>query len=207
MAYPLSKINALNKAGQEFARLTPEQIAFIVSALTVGSLNQGKALTIHRESHGRYTENSGVDLSRTVGWYTSLYPQAVPALDSLEEWVKSLKDNCNADEFGGVTFHAGVMQNLWPHVGDMDVLFNYLGNLTQQMNDAVEVTNTGLWRDESNAADAAIVINASVHTEHLTWDVELIATVSNKLKLRHYMRHLIAASNVYMNCLLKPIRY
>lgn len=65
------------------------------------------------------------------------------------------------------------MQNLWPHVGDMDVLFNYLGNLTQQMNDAVEVTNTGLWRDESNAVDAAIVINASVHTEHLTWDVEL----------------------------------
>ena len=170
---PLSKINALNKAGQEFARLTQEQIAFMVSALTVSTLNQGKALTIHRESHGRYTENSGINLSRTVGWYTSLYPQAVPALDSLEEWVKSLKDNCNADELGGVTFHAGVRQNLWPHVGDMDVLFNYLGNLTQQMNDAVEVTNTGLWRDESNAADAAIVINASVHTEHLTWDVEL----------------------------------
>ncbi|MFA0551182.1 amino acid adenylation domain-containing protein [Vibrio lentus] len=170
---PLSKIEALTKAGFGFARLTQEQIVFLVSTLTVSTLNQGKALTIHRESHGRFTEDSGLDLSRTVGWYTSLYPQAIPVLDSLEEWVKSLKDSFDADQLGGVTFHAGVMQNLWPHVGDMDVLFNYLGNAAQQINDAVEVTNTGLWRDESNTADAAIVINASVVKEALLWDIEL----------------------------------
>ncbi|MCF7505109.1 non-ribosomal peptide synthetase [Vibrio sp. L3-7] len=170
---PLSKIEALVKAGFGFARLTQEQIVYLISALTVSTLNQGKALTIHRESHGRFTEATGLDLSRTVGWYTSLYPQAIPVLESLEEWVKSLKDSFETDHLGGVTFHAGVTQSLWSHVGDMDVLFNYLGNAAQQMNDAVEVTNTGLWRDESNTADAAIVINASVAKEVLLWDIEL----------------------------------
>ncbi len=140
-----------------------------MSALTVSTLNQGKALTIHRESHGRFTDDTGLDLSRTVGWYTSLYPPSHPAFDSFEEWVKSLKDSFDADHLGGVTFHAGVMQNLWPHVGDMDVLFNYLGSAAQQLNDAIEVTNVGLWRDDSNPADAAIVINASVNNEQLLW--------------------------------------
>ncbi|MBY7731497.1 amino acid adenylation domain-containing protein [Vibrio splendidus] len=177
---PLSKIEALTKAGFGFARLTQEQIVFLVGALTVSTLNQGKALTIHRESHGRFTDDTGLDLSRTVGWYTSLYPQAIPAFDSFEEWVKSLKDSFDADNLGGVTFHAGVMQNLWPHVGDMDVLFNYLGSAAQQLNDAIEVTNVGLWRDDSNSADAAIVINASVNNEQLLWDVELDSNCFNE---------------------------
>ncbi|MDH5880610.1 amino acid adenylation domain-containing protein [Vibrio sp. S/42/10] len=180
---PLSKIESLTKAGQSFARLTQEQVVFIVCALTVSTQNQGQALTIHRESHGRFTDNIGLDLSRTIGWYTSLYPQAIPELGTLMEWVKSLKDSFDSDHVGGITFHAGVAQNLWPHVGNMDVLFNYLGNATQQINGKVDITGSGLWRDKSNVADAAVVINASVVNDHLQWDVEFDSGCFNETEI------------------------
>ncbi|WP_394251542.1 amino acid adenylation domain-containing protein [Vibrio profundi] len=178
-----AELSQLVKAGFEFARLTQEQVVFLASALSLSTLNTQGPFTIHRESHGRFTESSGLDLSRTVGWYTSLYPQFIPEQTELASWVKAIKDNFDTDGVGGTTYHAGVAQGLWPHASSLDVLFNYLGNSSQQFSDSVKVNNAGLWRDDESKADAAIVFNVSAEAQQLKFAIELDEACAPKLDI------------------------
>ncbi|MBW3694979.1 amino acid adenylation domain-containing protein [Vibrio sp. T187] len=173
LSLPMLEVDALAQSGKRYARLTQEQSLYVSACLAVSSLNGNRAFTLHRESHGRYPQDSGLDLSRTVGWYTALYPQRVPQLDQLADFVKTLKDEFSADQVGGTTFNAGVAQGLWSHVEHMDVLFNYLGTAGQQLSSDIDVLGSGLWREPNSTADAAIVLNLSVNEDQLQCDIEL----------------------------------
>ena len=62
-------------------------------AVAVADWRQGRgaaadAVLVELEGHGREPEDSGLDLSRTVGWFTSLYPVRLDlgALDLARRW-------------------------------------------------------------------------------------------------------------------------
>ncbi len=82
------------------------------------------------EGHGREALFDDVDLSRTVGWFTSLYPVAldVPAGDwgavlrSVKEGLRSVPRN--GIGYGALRYLGGAV----PHV-EPEVSFNYLGRL------------------------------------------------------------------------------
>jgi non-ribosomal peptide synthase protein (TIGR01720 family) len=123
-----------------------------------------KVPTIFNESHGRETWDEGnVDLSRTVGWFTTMYPITVPISEDEDEVIhtirqvkdlrRRIKDNGRpyfAHRFlteDGQQGHAGHEQ--------MEVLFNYLGS-TQKVE-----TGDSLFKN----------INFSEDDEELTSDV------------------------------------
>ncbi|KAH7409858.1 hypothetical protein DE146DRAFT_732737 [Phaeosphaeria sp. MPI-PUGE-AT-0046c] len=99
-----------------------------------------KVPTIFNESHGREPwDSSNIDLSRTVGWFTTMYPITIPISEDEDEVIhtirqvkdfrRRIKDNgrpCFAHRFlteDGRQRHPG-------HA-PMEVLFNYLGNNQQ----------------------------------------------------------------------------
>jgi len=101
-----------------------------------------KAPTIFNESHGREPwEGSNMDLSRTVGWFTSLYPITVPIAEDEDEVVHTLRQVKD--------LRRRIVDNGRPYfanrflVGDgqqtceapMEVLFNYLGKSQQTESD------------------------------------------------------------------------
>jgi len=71
----------------------------LLTALTVAvakwrgqAAQAGSAVVIDLEGHGREEIFAGVDLSRTVGWFTSLFPVKLdPGLEGLEEPGRALK--------------------------------------------------------------------------------------------------------------------
>ncbi|BES72570.1 hypothetical protein RE428_35880 [Marinobacter nanhaiticus D15-8W] len=83
------------------------------------------------EGHGREDLFDGVDLSRTVGWFTSLYPVQLPCGDDLVSNLKATKEALRAVPHGGIGY--GVLRYLKDarDLPDLSpaVLFNYLGQV------------------------------------------------------------------------------
>jgi len=113
-------------------------------AVAVTSVRGGSSLRVHLEGHGREEQIvPGVDLSRTVGWFTSLYPVVLDlggpggeATDrALDRALAHVREALAAVPDNGIGF--GVLRHLAPHVADRfagyrppEVMFNYLGRMT-----------------------------------------------------------------------------
>ncbi|MFD9903354.1 amino acid adenylation domain-containing protein, partial [Streptomyces sp. NPDC059063] len=102
-------------------------------------------VTVTLEGHGREELFDDVDLSRTVGWFTSVFPVAldVPRDADTGTALKSVKESLRAVPHGGLGY--GALRHLHPTAGaDLPALpqisFNYLGqqdHLGQQDGNAV----------------------------------------------------------------------
>ncbi|MBO1419238.1 non-ribosomal peptide synthetase, partial [Streptomyces sp. FH025] len=82
------------------------------------------------EGHGREDLFDGVDLSRTVGWFTALYPVAldVPRGADTGTVLKAVKENLRAVPHGGLGH--GALRHLTPDLRLPEaprISFNYLG--------------------------------------------------------------------------------
>ncbi|MFC6082749.1 amino acid adenylation domain-containing protein [Sphaerisporangium aureirubrum] len=107
------------------------------------------AVTIDLESHGREAVAEGMDLSRTVGWFTSIFPVALssPDLDDLAALIPAVKEQLRSSPRRGVGY--GALRYL-ADPADREirrlqslpapaVSFNYLGGT-----DATQAAGTGL---------------------------------------------------------------
>ncbi|NYV78825.1 hypothetical protein HW445_31515, partial [Streptomyces sp. UH6] len=92
-------------------------------------------VTVALEGHGREDLFDGTDLSRTVGWFTAMYPVTldVPRSADTGTLLKSVKENLRAVPHGGLGH--GALRYLRPDGGDTaaelpglpQISFNYLG--------------------------------------------------------------------------------
>ncbi len=93
---------------------------------------------VHLEGHGREELFPGIDLSRTVGWFTSLYPVTLDmtGLADAGSALKRVKETLRAIPDRGVGF--GILRYLSPNLKLRDLLatrdraelsFNYLGQV------------------------------------------------------------------------------
>lgn len=164
--------DALFEQTKCFAQLDKETSLLAVVAYTLAHLHQQTSLTIHKESHGRYAESFGLDLSRSVNWFTALFPQKIYIHDELGHTLTSLKDLSLSVVSGGIGYSAGIAQQQWMYEDYVDVLFNYLGSATNTDIAGIELSTFGLWRD-GMPADAGIVFNISETDQGLRFDIEL----------------------------------
>ncbi|OQQ31465.1 non-ribosomal peptide synthetase [Prescottella equi] len=114
--------------------------------LAVAGERGGDRVRVHLEGHGREEHVvAGADLSRTVGWFTSLYPAVLDltgvdvagALSGTEAAgiaLAQVKDSLRRIPDSGIGF--GMLRRLGETAGRLDgcrapdVMFNYLGRLT-----------------------------------------------------------------------------
>lgn len=89
------------------------------------------------EGHGREEIFPDLNVTRTVGWFTSIYPVKLePGKESnLGEQIKAIKEQLHAIPHGGIGY--GILRYLTLAWGEPDIkeesemLFNYLGELDQ----------------------------------------------------------------------------
>ncbi|WP_308506855.1 non-ribosomal peptide synthetase [Pseudoduganella ginsengisoli] len=87
------------------------------------------ANTIMLEGHGREEIDAAIDISRTMGWFTSLYPVALRAGASVGETIVNVKEMLRAVPDKGVGFGALLG---YGHAVLPAICFNYLGQLDRQ---------------------------------------------------------------------------
>ncbi|QHD06684.1 non-ribosomal peptide synthase/polyketide synthase [Pseudomonas sp. R76] len=102
----------------------------------------GHAALIQLEGHGREDLFDSIDLSRTVGWFTSLFPVRLQADGEPSDAIKSVKEQLRAVPDKGLGY------GLLRYLGNPEsretlaglaaprITFNYLGQFDRQFNEA-----------------------------------------------------------------------
>ncbi|MBW5425963.1 non-ribosomal peptide synthetase, partial [Streptomyces sp. BG9H] len=121
--------------------------AVLLTALTSAAVRHrgsGTGLLVHIEGHGRETLSVPVDVSRTVGWFTTQYPVLLDAGSDRREGggtavdaLKAVKEQLRSVPNGGIGW--GLLRHLNPDTSPVlaelpvpDVRFNYLGRFTAE---------------------------------------------------------------------------
>ena len=126
---------------------------------TVGSWTGGTGLRIDLEGHGREALFGNLDVSRTVGWFTSLYPVflELPPSEGMGEALKAVKETLRNIPRRGIGYGLlrylnkddEIRTRLAPVTG-AQITFNYLGQFDSIVGDS------GVIRDARESAGPAI---------------------------------------------------
>jgi non-ribosomal peptide synthase protein (TIGR01720 family) len=135
------------------------------------------------EGHGRENLFDDVDLSRTVGWFTSIFPVCLTLPASGEAWapgdaLKSIKEQLRSVPKRGVGF--GILRYLSRNpeiarIPEPSIVFNYLGQFDRVLADSrlfvFAPESTGPWHSPSQVRRHALEINSVVVAGRLdvTW--------------------------------------
>ncbi|WP_254885727.1 non-ribosomal peptide synthetase [Streptomyces sp. NA02950] len=132
----------------------------------------GSAVLVGLEGHGREEIAEGIDLSRTVGWFTSLFPVALDpgTLPEDELWtggraldtaLKTVKEQLRAIPDKGLGY--GLLRHLNPATGpelaafaEPQIGFNYLGRMGEADAEDAAAADTVAVRDLTGAGDPAM---------------------------------------------------
>ncbi|ACU97091.1 non-ribosomal peptide synthetase [Saccharomonospora viridis] len=175
-------------------RMGVDEVLLAALVLTVRSWRRERhrptdeAVTITMEGHGREQLEPGIDLSRTVGWFTSEYPVRVPLdpvhaeadlLDALAggpaagRLLRAAKEAKRAVPDGGIGY--GVLRYLDPETRDEladtpapEVLLNYLGRFAPLPGSGWRLPERDAFAvldPDAKALEQVLALNCFVHEE------------------------------------------
>ncbi|KAG8414563.1 Nonribosomal peptide synthetase [Metarhizium acridum] len=121
--------------------LRTRPVEIIQAALVFSFMKQfpdRDAPILHSEGHGREVWDTSIDLSRTVGWFTTIWPTliTVQPTHSLIEVVKRTKDGRRQVRNNGWAYFASRFlhpagRNQLPLEVPLEIVFNYAGSFQQ----------------------------------------------------------------------------
>ena len=137
---------------------------------SVSNWTGSDCVALNLEGHGREDLFEGVDLSRTVGWFTSIYPvhMHLPKGD-LAAVIKSVKEQLRAIPARGIGF--GLLRYLVQDqrlqiAPETEILFNYLGQIDQVVAGSrlfdFAPEQTGPWHSPNQRRRHLIELNCAV---------------------------------------------
>jgi len=111
-------------------------------ARVISRWSEQPAALIQLEGHGREDLFDDIDLSRTVGWFTSLFPVRLHAEGELSDAIKSVKEQLRAVPDKGLGY--GLLRYLGSpqareslaNLAAPRITFNYLGQFDRQFNES-----------------------------------------------------------------------
>lgn len=182
-------------------------------AKTISEWKQKREVVLELEGHGRTLEN--VDVSRTIGWFTSMYPVRIMIenqdmgleIKSIKEQLRNIRDNNIG--YGILKYINYLSQNMKAEIPE--IRFNYLGqfdNLIDSRYAEYVFLDTGINICPTNNPTANIEINCMVVKG--TMDIEInynselyayedINYVANSFlnNLDHVINHTLEQDDIY----------
>ncbi len=132
-------------------------------------------LLVDLEAHGRENVVEGVDLSRTVGWFTTLFPVVFDGAANIGATLRGVKERLRAVPQRGLGY--GALRYLRAGTADLralpqaQVVFNYLGRLDAALDAASSFApapeSAGLTRSPRNRRTHLLDVSSSVAGEQL----------------------------------------
>ncbi|HEV2145843.1 MAG TPA: amino acid adenylation domain-containing protein, partial [Longimicrobiaceae bacterium] len=151
-------------------------------ARTLSRWTGSARVRVDLEGHGREEELvSGADLSRTVGWFTSVYPVVLEVPGGAGEGLKAVKEQLRSVPGKGLTY--GLLRYLsgtearaeLAAAPEAEVAFNYLGQLDQAVSGdtffGFAPESAGASHDERSPRGHLIEINGAVSGGRLEMSV------------------------------------
>ncbi|WP_342707226.1 amino acid adenylation domain-containing protein [Fontibacillus panacisegetis] len=134
-------------------------------------------VTIDLEGHGREPIHKPLEIDRTVGWFTSIYPVILRCSEQdIEQDIYLVKEMLRKIPNRGMGY--GVIKyfrNELPELRAADLCFNYLGEVDNETNEnnfmKISDLPTGETVSQSNRLVNSLTINASVTNKKLLMEI------------------------------------
>jgi len=133
-----AETEALLRETPQAYQTRPDELLLTALLQTLTEGRPGVALRVDLEGHGREDVGEDIDVSRTVGWFTSLYPVVLRAPDPAPgASLKAIKEQLRAVPgrglgYGLLRFLSGEPAGLeLASAPAAELVFNYLGQLGQ----------------------------------------------------------------------------
>lgn len=167
-------------------------------AMACNMVSGRRNFTIEMEGHGREPVVGGVDVSRTVGWFTSIYPVQLCVPDSnIGEQLMAIKEQLRAIPNHGIGF--GVLklaQKLNPY-SVKTIRFNYLGEIDHQMRDSIfEIADDATGEEQALENTFTVLLDIVAYIQSNQFKVSVSYSKKDffpatmQLFVRHYVEHL-----------------
>jgi amino acid adenylation domain-containing protein/non-ribosomal peptide synthase protein (TIGR01720 family) len=162
-------------------------------------------VVIGLEGHGREPITDEVDISRTMGWFTSLYPVKLKAEADADKLIKEVKEDLRKVADKGLGF--GVLRYInkvdaLQGSDPWDVMFNYLGQFDQAV-------NSGDWFSYANEDSGESVNKTQFSPVKITINSYIIAgelIINWSFSNKHYIETTINDLSLkYITCLSQLI--
>ena len=171
---------ALLQTVSQAYRTRIEEVLLAALTRTLSTWTQSQALLIDMESHGRHEVGPiEVDLSRTVGWLTNVYPVVLvtSSNDSLAKLLVDVKEQMRRIARHGLAYgivrelSGGTIAQRLRDLPTSPLAFNYLGQWDQALGDgrAFEIApeSSGPENDASDPLAYELEIDAAVYQRRL----------------------------------------
>jgi amino acid adenylation domain-containing protein/non-ribosomal peptide synthase protein (TIGR01720 family) len=148
-------------------------------------------IVIELEGHGRHFED--IDVSRTVGWFTAIYPVKFSAAsDDISEQIKSVKEELRGVPNDGIDY--GILRYTTTDINEeaenlAQVRFNYLGQFDNEVENALFSYATNKTGDDvgmNNDMTAILEINCMAVKGQLEFKLSFNSTAFEKETLQSF---------------------
>ncbi|HEU4837131.1 MAG TPA: condensation domain-containing protein, partial [Pyrinomonadaceae bacterium] len=158
------------------------------------------------EGHGRDDQVAAVDVTRTVGWFTTIYPVRLrreaagleTRLKAVREQLRDVKDK--GLSYGLLRYQAAndEVTNTLRELGTAEVIFNYLGQFDQVFGTdeglfRIAPENAGLTQDEANKRPHLLEIVGVVSEGRLKVSWNYSAAVHHAETIKNVVKRFEAA--------------
>ncbi len=172
---------ALQEANQAYNTKIDELLvtAFID---TIGNWSRHQEITIGFERHGRETVASGLDVSKTVGWFTSYFPVkfAHQLHKDIGGQIIATKEQMRSVPNGGIGYGGlRYLKNAFGDIENPEIVFNFLGTKTSMVPDhGIKTTTlTENLRDPRSERHYKLEINLHIADDELQGTFSFGSTV------------------------------
>lgn len=139
-----------------------------------------KKIIVELEGHGRHIIDNSLDLEKSIGWYTSMYPVQITYQKNIEQFIRGVKMQLRNVPHKGVMYLP--LRHSQKPIPDSkgDVLFNFLGDFdSEYFGDFTQSKyDTGIQTDPANNLLKPLMINSSIKDGvlrfELTYNTQLI---------------------------------
>ena len=174
---------------------------------TLAEITNSRVNYIVLEGHGREEIDNQIDLSRTIGWFTTMYPVKLEICDELGKSIKRIKESLRRVPNKGIGYGAllGYQNPVLPKIS-----FNYLGQFNKEegISDLWNITgeSSGIPVDAINQDYNIININGLVIDNILQFGIasQLDEETTNRIavifkqKLGEIVNHVINQTRSYL---------
>ena len=134
---------------------------------TLNKLYDANELVVNIEEHGRYNDISNLDIGKTIGWFTNIFPIITQCSMDIFECILSVKHSKESVPNHGIGY-----TQLKKSIGSLetDVIFNFMGEMDSEFNN-IHIFETNNDSSSHNTIDAKLSINISMYNKELKINV------------------------------------
>ncbi|MBQ1466976.1 MAG: amino acid adenylation domain-containing protein, partial [Solobacterium sp.] len=159
--------NLLRRAG--YAYNTQINDLLLASlGIAIGKLTGQEAVSVGVEGHGRESIHKPINIDRTVGWFTSMYPVELGCSGNTETTIVETKDMLHEVPNNGLGYELLYDTDLGSCV---DVYFNYLGEIDSENQNEKKSFSVGECVSPENRLPGIFSINSWVENKQFVCEI------------------------------------